>query len=119
MVLDGARVQGAVSGARKGTPVRSRTDKWDEYWPKECSSKLECTVAGITWEGFEAILYGHFRMGRAQSHLAKCRELAPEPEPEPEPQPQPQPEHIVLQDLSIAEVDRSVEVAQLASAESS
>ena len=48
---------------------------WGERWPKECDD-MKCTVAAITREAFEGILYGHHRLGKAQADLEMCKEWA-------------------------------------------
>lgn len=50
-------------------------DGWDKHWPEECKA-MECTAEGITKDGFEAILYGKFRLGQAQADLDSCKAFA-------------------------------------------
>ena len=70
----------------------SYTDaKWAEKWPMECKG-MESTTDGISREGFEGILYGKYRVGKAQSDLDKCRQSLSQSAPAPQPQPQPQPQ---------------------------
>ena len=55
---------------------------WDKRWPQECE-QLESGTEGIGWEAFEGILYGKYRLGKAQADLESCKRPQPEPEPEP------------------------------------
>ena len=61
-------------------------EKWDARWLEECKT-LESTADGISWEGFESILYVKHRAGDAQADLdsATAKEAAEVAEPEPEP----------------------------------
>ena len=68
-------------------------EEWEESWPKECE-QLESGTEGVSWEGFEGILYVKYRRGQAQADLESCKRPQPEPEPdlgmvEPEPEPEP------------------------------
>ena len=80
-------------------------EEWDESWPKECE-QMKSGTDGIGRESFESILYGKYRVGKAQMDLDKCKECAEvqgqaqpeasEPEPEPEPKPDQAPWKVVF-----------------------
>jgi len=55
-----------------GKSAEYTEETWDGHWPKECEV-LESNANGITREGFESILYGTYRFGKAQGDLDKCK----------------------------------------------
>ena len=48
-------------------------EEWDERWPEECK-QMESGTDGISREGFESILYGKYRAGKAQADLDACKQ---------------------------------------------
>eukprot|EP01045_Picozoa_sp_COSAG04_P020176 COSAG04_NODE_2039_length_4950_cov_12.208617_2_plen_880_part_00 len=46
---------------------------WDARWPKECQD-MESGTDGVGKEGFESILYGKYRAGKAQADLDSCKQ---------------------------------------------
>ena len=48
-------------------------DHYEEAgWPGQCED-MESGTEGIGWEAFEGILYGKYRLGKAQADLESCK----------------------------------------------
>ena len=45
-------------------------------WAQECEALEGSTADGIGWEGFEGILYGTHRWGKAEADLEQCKHNA-------------------------------------------
>ena len=54
-----------------GTDPAYTDEGCGERWPKECED-MESGTEGVGKEGFESILYGKYRLGKAQADLDKA-----------------------------------------------
>ena len=58
-----------LQGIHQGYCVRG---SWDDEWVAVCKL-ADCLIDGITWEGFEGLLYGCYYLERLDSDLEACR----------------------------------------------